>query len=183
MIKHEMNKEQFITTFVTYFAIDKSEVAYLKLNLLANYIEKKQYGYYSAFMVLVEDFMPTSVNPYPMLSHFIDLVKQRNIKQDKENVSEINSDAQEIANTIIRCVHRYDYTRPVDAKKDMGDMTWDICLRFQNSWEAFCSNYWGSDTEIFRAHLRDSAKAFLFKQQKQDSFSAISFDKVVKELN
>jgi hypothetical protein len=111
---------------------------------------------YEKIMSSLESYLGNPKNKFfPVPAQIIELMEPK-INDDEE--------ARRISATIIGCVSKHGYNNGPDARKEIGELGWDIILRL-GGWVSFCTELSDNNVTSFQAQIRDLASVSLKSYQ------------------
>jgi hypothetical protein len=164
-----MDAKEFSVKLAIYYneALTKNDQPNVKLVMLEKWLGD---GKFTAeqltvmFNRVVISYTPTAINPFPLIPHIISICEIQTTDKSKTEL------ARTIADKIIKTYSTGDYNYDggyAKVKSILGDLAYDIVSHVYGNWYHFSEAMQRNDqTETTRAHLRDSALAYINRKEK-----------------
>lgn len=161
-----MTKEEFVIAFTTYFNMEKTDTTKIRLNALVDWIKKKELDFQYVLNISMTEYVPTNLNPYPLVSHINELLFRSKKEETKNNESIDKQEAQNVADRIITAINKYSYTMPKEARQFIGELGWRVVHECYGNWHNLSCDLKVDQVEMTRSHLRDSAFALIGRMKR-----------------
>ena len=172
-----MEYSSFIKSIFLSYGVDMStdsgkvQIANYRAWLEANVPQSELQAFYNK---VLNEYIPTSVNPVPTIAHL------NKIHKDIDRTEDF---AMDLATKIV-CLPdkytRYDYDM---AKKSIGDYGWNIIKQVFGSYSRLCENLTYDNESIIKAQVRDFIKGNMKLYNKDKKLTDVLNMDTKKQLN
>jgi hypothetical protein len=156
-----MTEQEFIAAYTTYFQVEKSETAKLRIDMVVKWINQKEYGFQIIFDKIIEFFKPTNLHSYPLITHIKEIISMQ--IPDITHDSEANLISSEIYNAVCGVGQ---YQSP-----GLSDIANEV-VNSMGGWEEVCRTFCFDDNvAAIKAQIRGTAKAIFERQKRKESIA------------
>lgn len=115
------------------------------------------------FDKIILNFIPTSINPCPLIPHIVDICEIQTTEKAKSEL------AQSVANRVIFAYLNIGYAEEGSrdrAYKYIGELGVEVLTSMYSKWYSFCKVAENTDIEYLRKTLKDSVIAHINRTEK-----------------